>query len=59
VAERLLDLGAFEPDGAVDAAVPDEDDVVVFGEPVRPVELDVGHPGPAFEEEDRVPQSAS
>ena len=32
VLERRLDLGAVEPDGAVHAAVADEDDVVVVGE---------------------------
>ena len=47
------DLGAVEPDGAVDAAVADEDDVVAVGDPARLAEVHVADPGAAFEAEDR------
>ena len=51
--QRRRDLGAVEPDGAVDAAVADEHDVVVLGEPARHRELHVGAAGTALEAEDR------
>ena len=38
VLERRLDLRAVEPDGAVDAAVADEDDVALVGEAARLLE---------------------
>ena len=56
--ERRLDLGAVELDGAVDAAVADEDDVVVVGEPARLGELHVGDAGTALEAEDRLAPGA-
>ena len=46
-------LRAVEPDGAVDAAVADEHDVVVGGETARVRELHVGDAGAACEAEDR------
>ena len=52
--ERRHDLRAVEPDGAVDAAVADEDDVVVVGEPARVRELHVRDAGAALEAEDRL-----
>ena len=52
--QRRLDLGAVEPDGAVDAAVADEHDVVVVGEPARLRELHVRDAGAALEAEDRL-----
>ena len=48
-----LDLRAVEPDGAVDAAVADEHDVVVGGEPARVRERHVGDAGAALQAEDR------
>ena len=51
--EGRLDLRAVEPDGAVDAAVADEDDVVVGGEPTGVCELHVRDAGAAFQAEDR------
>ena len=53
-ASGRFDLGAVEADGAVDAAVADEDDVVVVGEPARLGEVHVREPGPALEAEDRL-----
>ena len=54
MAQRRLDLGAVEPDGAVDAAVADEHDVAVPGEPAGVLELHVRLAGAALEAEDRL-----
>ena len=51
---RRLDLGAVEPDGAVHAAVADEDDVAVGNKPAGGPELHVRDPGAALEAEDRL-----
>ena len=53
VLEGRFDLRAVEPDRAVDAAVADEDDVVVGGEPTGVRELHVRDAGAAFQAEDR------
>ena len=52
VLERRHDLRAVEPHGAVDAAVAEQHDVVVAGDPARLRELHVGDAGPALEPED-------
>ena len=52
--QRGRDLGAVEPDRAVDAAIADEDDVAVVREPARPFELHVGPAGATLEPEERL-----
>ena len=51
--QRRDDLGAIEPNRAVDAAVADEDDVMVLGDATCLRELHVRDARPAFEPEDR------
>ena len=51
--QRRRHLGTVEHRRAVDAAVADEDDVVVLVEPARGGEVDVAAPGSALEAEDR------
>ena len=52
--QRRLDLWAVETDRAVHAAVADEDDVVVVGEPAGFLNCHVGDAGAALEPEDRL-----
>ena len=47
--QRGRNLGAVEPDRAVDSAIADEDDVAVVREPARPFELHVGSAGATLE----------